>query len=58
MRVFTADSLRHFYLEDIELFEEITGLNLDDYDHHNLITLTNEQITELKNKNVFVESTL
>lgn len=29
VRVFTADSLRHFYLEDIKLFEEITDLNND-----------------------------
>ena len=58
MRVFTADSLRHFYLEDIELFEEITGLNLDDYDYHDLVTLTNDQIIELKNKNVFAENTI
>lgn len=58
MRVFTADSLRHIYLEDLELFEEITGINLDDYDYHDLITLTNDQILELKNKNVFAENTI
>lgn len=58
MRIFTAEGLRCYYLEDIDLFEEITGINLDDYDGHTLITLTNEQITELKSKQVFSENTI
>lgn len=55
-RVFTAESLRVYYIQDDELFEEMTGINLDNYSGHDLITLTDKQIKELKNCEVFDEN--
>lgn len=53
MRIFTVESLRVYYSQDDELFEEITGINLDNYSGHTLLTLSNEQITELIERGVF-----
>lgn len=55
-RVFTAESLRVYYIQNDELFEEMTGINLDNYSGHDLITLTDEQIKELKKCEVFDEN--
>lgn len=45
MRIFTSESLREYYVLDQELFEEITGLDLDGI--QGLITLSTEQIIKL-----------
>lgn len=45
--IFTVESLNVYYVQDDEIFEEITGINLDNYNRHALITLTNEQIETL-----------
>lgn len=55
-RIFTVESLRVYYSQDDELFEEITGINLDNYDGHSLISLSGEQIEELKKRGVFEEN--
>jgi hypothetical protein len=56
MRIFTVESLRVYYIQDSDLFEEITGIDIDDYSGHDIISLTNEQIKELKKQGVFEEN--
>ncbi|MCM3227512.1 hypothetical protein [Terribacillus saccharophilus] len=53
MRIFTAESLKVFYSQDDDLFENITGINLDNYSGHEIITLENEHVAKLKEKGVF-----
>jgi len=55
-RIFTVESLRVYYSQDDELFEEITGINLDNYSGYSLISLSEEQIKELKKQGVFEEN--
>ncbi|MFS0557427.1 hypothetical protein [Brevibacillus sp. 179-C9.3 HS] len=50
MRVFTVESLEEYYLQDIDLFVKITGIDLDICE--GLITLSIEQIIELINNDV------
>lgn len=51
--IFTVESLDVYYIQDIEIFEEIIGINLDNYSRHALITLTDEQIDELIKRKAF-----
>lgn len=52
MRVFTVESLEEYYIQDVELFGKITGIDLDRC--KGVITLTNDQIIELINSGVFI----
>ncbi len=58
MKIYTVESLLTMYVQDLDLFEEVTKINLDNYERGDLIQLTNEQITKLKKLEAFDETAL
>lgn len=56
MRIFTVESLTEYYVEDQELFEGITGIDLDTQTR--LIHLSTEQIIKLIKHKALKENAL
>lgn len=58
MQIYTVESLLTLYIQDLDLFEEVTKINLDNYSRGDLIQLTEEQIVKLKELEAFDETAL
>ena len=51
--IFTVESLREYWVEDYELFNEIVGVNIEDYKGSEILSLTKETVKELQEKGAF-----